>query len=395
MEKRKDIKTKKAYETKKGGSNAAKIYTGVKVSEKIKIGNDENSGTSQSAKAGDEVFKKAKDAALVALKTAAKAKGAMPYIFMVILSAAALCASFLMLGISEAGIFFEDSSGSVLSIAAEKIKREYASSIENIKSENIFDKCVIEGSRAKMKDIFTVYTVLYGGKDENDEEKIEHIVNIYREMTEIEYEIVESKVLNEDTAGEEKAGRVLRINVAGMTAEEYASKFNLDEIEMATIELLKSDAFDDAWRETLYGLYGCEDIVEVALSQLGNAGGEEYWSWYGFSSRVEWCACFVSWCADQCGLISSGEFPKFASCALGAKWFSERGQFEDKDYAPQCGTIIFFDWTDSKDGVPDHVGIVEKAENGYVYTVEGNSSDRCVKGKYPIGCDEIFGYGVF
>ena len=39
----------------------------------------------------------------------------------------------------------------------------------------------------------------------------------------------------------------------------------------------------------------------MALSQLGNVGGRPYWSWYGFESRVDWCACFVSWCANECG----------------------------------------------------------------------------------------------
>lgn len=38
---------------------------------------------------------------------------------------------------------------------------------------------------------------------------------------------------------------------------------------------------------------GNQAIVEVALTQVGNQGGEPYWSWYGFDSRVEWCACFV------------------------------------------------------------------------------------------------------
>lgn len=52
----------------------------------------------------------------------------------------------------------------------------------------------------------------------------------------------------------------------------------------------------------LYGITGGDgQIVTVALSQVGNVGGQPYWSWYGFNSRVEWCACFVSWCANECG----------------------------------------------------------------------------------------------
>ena len=66
---------------------------------------------------------------------------------------------------------------------------------------------------------------------------------------------------------------------------------------------------------------GNQAIVEVALTQLGNEGGQPYWSWYGFEGRVEWCACFVSWCADQCGYIESGIIPKFAGCVDGANWF--------------------------------------------------------------------------
>ena len=133
-------------------------------------------------------------------------------------------------------------------------------------------------------------------------------------------------------------------------------------------------------------------IVEVALTQLGNEGGQPYWSWYGFEGRVEWCACFVSWCADQCGYIESGIIPKFAGCVDGANWFKGNGQWKDRSYEPSTGDIIFFDW--EGDGETDHVGIVEKCENGVVYTVEGNSGDACRQKQYTVGSSSIYGYGV-
>jgi len=133
-------------------------------------------------------------------------------------------------------------------------------------------------------------------------------------------------------------------------------------------------------------------IVEVALTQLGNEGGQPYWSWYGFDGRVEWCACFVSWCADQCGYIESGIIPKFAGCVDGSNWFKGNGQWQDRNYEPQAGDIIFFDW--EGDGETDHVGIVEKCENGVVYTVEGNSGDACRQKQYTVGSSSIYGYGV-
>ena len=137
---------------------------------------------------------------------------------------------------------------------------------------------------------------------------------------------------------------------------------------------------------------GNQAIVEVALTQLGNEGGQPYWSWYGFDGRVEWCACFVSWCADQCGYIESGIIPKFAGCVDGANWFKGNGQWQDRSYEPSAGDIIFFDW--EGDGETDHVGIVEKCENGVVYTVEGNSGDACRQKQYTVGSSSIYGYGV-
>ena len=139
-----------------------------------------------------------------------------------------------------------------------------------------------------------------------------------------------------------------------------------------------------------------ELIVEVARSQIGNVGGEPYWSWYGFTERVEWCACFVSWCANKCRYIESGIIPKFSGCINGVEWFKDRGQWVGNSFEPSPGMIIFFDWDDEdgQDGNADHVGIVEKVENGRVYTIEGNTSDCCRQRSYPVGYYQILGYGI-
>ena len=136
---------------------------------------------------------------------------------------------------------------------------------------------------------------------------------------------------------------------------------------------------------------GNQAIVQVALAQEGN-GGDIYWSWYGFNSRVSWCACFVSWCGEQCGYLESGVMPKFSLCSDGVKWFQSKGQFKDGSYVPVAGDIIFFDWGD--DGSIDHVGIVESVKKGTVNTIEGNSGDAVRKRSYPVGDGRIYGYGV-
>ena len=133
-------------------------------------------------------------------------------------------------------------------------------------------------------------------------------------------------------------------------------------------------------------------MVAVAQSQIGNVGGEPYWRWWGLDYRVEWCAMFVSWCADQCGYLDAGVLPKMEGVRPYVDWFIERGQWQGRDYKPIPGDIIFFDW--ESDGLADHIGIVEKVENGIVFTIEGNSNDSCGERFYAIKSDSIYGYGI-
>ena len=131
-------------------------------------------------------------------------------------------------------------------------------------------------------------------------------------------------------------------------------------------------------------------IVDLAKRQVGNVGGQPYWSWYGFNSRVEWCACFVSWCYGQMGLSE----PRFAACqSQGIPWFTSRRQWGARGYeniAP--GDAIFFDW--DLDGSADHVGLVIGTDGSRVYTVEGNSGDACKIKSYPLDYACIKGYGL-
>ena len=192
----------------------------------------------------------------------------------------------------------------------------------------------------------------------------------------------------------------LYITVSHKTAEEMAAQYAFSTEQRQQLSELLASENNSLWSAVLYGIsVGDGEIVSVALSQVGNVGGQPYWSWYGFNSRVEWCACFVSWCANECGYIDSGVIPKFAGCVNGVQWFKNRGQWQDRNFEPSAGQIIFFDWDNKgssgpQDGQSDHVGIVEKCENGIVYTIEGNSGDSCRQRQYPVGYYEILGYGV-
>jgi hypothetical protein len=150
-------------------------------------------------------------------------------------------------------------------------------------------------------------------------------------------------------------------------------------------------------------LDGDAAIVLTAREQLGNYGGKKFWKWYGFDYQVDWCACFVSWCANQNGYIDDGKVPMSCYVPEQVAWFSNRGRFKKPSkYTPKAGDIIFFDW--EHDGSVDHVGIVASVFRGKVYTIEGNSGytgkdeskwkGECKRNRYDINSKDIFGYGL-
>lgn len=184
----------------------------------------------------------------------------------------------------------------------------------------------------------------------------------------------------------------LIITVSGKTAEQMAQEYGFTQEQLDYLAELFSDDYEELW----YGLPsggGSDDIVQVALSQVGNVGGRPYWSWYGYPSRVAWCACFVSWCGNECGYIDSGVLLKFSYCPDGVEWFKGRGQWQGRSYIPEPGCLIFFDW--NHNGESDHVGIVESCDGTYVHTIEGNTTgDVCKCNTYIIGYSGIMGYGI-
>ena len=142
------------------------------------------------------------------------------------------------------------------------------------------------------------------------------------------------------------------------------------------------------------------EIILVAKAQIGNEGGDKFWKWYGFEEHVHWCACYVSWCANECDYIEKGIIPKFSVCTDGINWFKEKNEWHDRgeNYYPIIGDIIFFDWKDengNQDGTSDHVGIVTRIDitNRNIYTIEGNTSNKCAERMYSFDDVQVMGYG--
>ena len=306
---------------------------------------------------------------------------------------------------SPFGIFFAD-GGSPDAVsptsAIDQINSEYADRLSALQNGGTYDRVEIQGRPPSWADVFAVFAAKTAGAEDGasvailNPDTVEKLRVVFWDMTKI---TTAETDIDHPAEGETPAWteKVLTITVTPRTPDDMRVFYSFTDQQNAALDELLTEEIRAMWNKLLYGSSG--EIVAVALSQVGNVGGQPYWSWYGFNSRVEWCACFVSWCANECGYIDAGVIPKFAGCTGGSNWFKDRGQWQDGGYEPRPGDLIFFDWDEKgssgpQDDVPDHVGIVERVENGVVYTVEGNSGDSCRQNTYSVGHYEIWGYAT-
>ena len=342
------------------------------------------------------------------ITTSFMAGGSIAVMMIVLVSLVSLVAG------SSYGIFFAGEHTGEISIRSviNELNNEFDAKVEGIK-EISHDELKISGDRALWNEILSVYAVMVTTGDEYSEDAVtmtedkkELLEKIFWEMNSVSHKIAYETDTVIETSDDGHGNKVessssvkrkmLNIAISHNSVDDMAEKYGFTDSQKAQMTELLAEENALLWSAVMYGFNSADDsLVSVALSQVGNVGGRPYWSWYGFRGRVEWCACFVSWCANECGYIDAGTFPKFDNCGTGEKWFKKRGQWLDGGATPAPGMIIFFDWvSDGLDGNVDHVGIVEKVENGRVHTVEGNWADMVVRNSYSVGHREIYGYGV-
>ena len=315
--------------------------------------------------------------------------------------------------------FADENSQPVYEVVSE-INREYQDRINELRNARDYDTVTMNGSHARWRDILAVYYsdvsddeesfIGYGYVNEEGEQELKQLFWL---MTEIDSEHTRRRERELVQIEDDEYGRTqyelqnvtkhdLTITITSKTAEDMISELEFDEEKQEMLAELLSEENEDFWSSILYSDVAADSkIVDVAYAQLGNTGGETYWRWYGFSSHVEWCACFVSWCANECDYIEEGIFPKYSSCSVGVQWFKDHGQWLDASEEPEPGMIIFFDWnhpdgqSGPQNGIADHTGIVERVEDNIVYTIEGNAWDVVMENHYPVGWYEILGYGYY
>ena len=411
------VAIKTAQETAKAAQKSAQAAA--KAAEKaVQIARATAKAAAAAAKAAAKACVAAVKAIIAAVKELVAAIAAGGWVAVVIIIVIMLVA--LIVG-SCFGIFFSsEDTGSPMTMKSvvQEINMDYQSSLDTIRNMTVHDKMETSGARAVWPEVLAIYAVKVNTDPNNpqdvasmDDAKKARLKEIFWAMNQINsrVETTEETVLIEEA---DEDGNIivtettetittLYITVTHKTATTMAYEYGFTEEQKQMLNELLQDENASMWAAVLYGIHSAdEQIVAVAESQIGNVGGQPYWSWYGFNSRVAWCACFVSWCANECGYIDAGVIPKFAGCVWGVEWFQDRGQWADGTATPVPGMIIFFDWdspdgeSGPQDGLSDHVGIVQKVEDGYVYTIEGNTGDSCAQRKYRIGYYEILGYGI-
>ena len=315
--------------------------------------------TAKAAAKGVSATVKAMIASVKALVAAIAAGG-----WVAILAVVIICLIGLIVG-SCFGIFFsgEDSgTGQTMPAVVREINQEYEGKLDEIKNGTAHDALEMSGSRAVWPEVLAIYAVKTTTDPDNpqevatmDDSKKELLKEIFWAMNEISHRsetaITTQTVETDDGAGNiieeevEVTTTTLYITVTHKTADEMADAYNFTADQRAQLAELLAEENRSMWSSALYGIgVGDGEIVVVALSQLGNVGGQPYWSWYGFNSRVEWCACFVSWCANECEYLDAGVIPRTAGCISGSDWFKDRGLWQDNSYEPRPGDIIYFDW---------------------------------------------------
>jgi len=287
------------------------------------------------AKTAQKAAQAAKDAAVAAYKTTAAAvkatiaaiKAIAAGISKLVAAIAAggwvavvvilvICLVGLIVG-SCFGIFFSgDDTGTGMSMqtAITEINNEYQTKIADIRNNTTYDVLEMSGSRAVWPDVLAIYSVKTTTDPNNpqevasmDDSKLQLLKNIFWEMNTVssrtqsktETVITETDDGNGNIveASEQKTRTYLYITVSHKTVDEMATQYGFNTSQRQMLSELLSDDKQKIWSQVLYGFTttGNDTIVAIAQSQIGNVGGEPYWRWYGFNSRVEWCACFVSY----------------------------------------------------------------------------------------------------
>lgn len=196
-----------------------------------------------------------------------------------------------------------------------------------------------------------------------------------------------------------------RTGIEGDSVGKEEAKEKLDELKKPTLpdaaDLTNTEkASRFAFLKTLAGQYDSRGEIK------GESDYRYFSEWYidgydnhpGWNQYTPWCACFLSWAADQQKASINGDPPRFADVDKGMAKFKDSRMWREGGATPIPGDYVFFDWDGRNDpdggSDPDHVGAVLCVEGNFLYTIEGNSGGRVAVQRYDLNDKRIVGYGV-
>ncbi len=168
-------------------------------------------------------------------------------------------------------------------------------------------------------------------------------------------------------------------------------------LSICSLPITAFAAFENTHKNTDDAL---SDILKIAATQIGYKEGKNGYTKYGDSfgdETMDWCCAFVAWCALEAE-ISVNTLPQETSCTAMKNAFVEKKLYvnsvsQGSTYIPQPGDLVFFAHTSSKES-PDHIGIVEKADNKKITVIEGNYSDKVARTSYYTNSKKIVGFAT-
>lgn len=134
-----------------------------------------------------------------------------------------------------------------------------------------------------------------------------------------------------------------------------------------------------------------QQIVDYA-KQFKGYDSRIFTDWYGISRSSAWCAVFVSYILNHCGVnYAKNHYVPTADVQLSriGKWVGMADA--------QVGDVVIFTWHgggyNSGKGSRDHIGFIQRRNSdGTFLTIEGNTSGRIVaeRTRYPANIYKIY-----
>lgn len=333
-----------------------------------------------------------------AAKTAASFIKALAAGGALVVVAIAFIAMISVLMSSAFGIFFPSDDNSItMRDAVSRVNTQYNDKVNQIVADNDegdLDLVRYTGRRSQWKYVIALYAIKYSKDNEEvftlDENSVKKLAKVFFDMHEITVSFSQQRTDHGNILN------VITVNTEAKTMGYMMNLYHFTRDQRIQARDLLDSRTDEQWTALLYGIDGlnsASSLVKIANEQVGTVGGQTYITWYGYKpdeAPKEWSGIFVSWCAEQAGLISQGLFPKFSNPQTGVEWFKNNGMWQEPNSAPSVGDIVFMDY--NEDGIADRCFIITSMFGNAFHAI--GATDEVYETQITLTNHLIMGFGM-